>query len=190
VRAARERHPSERLQLRVVTPGDQEILAEPCDILAPNALGGSINSQTIPRLQAKIVCGAANNQLLDPHQDAAALRARSIVYVPDFVANRMGIVNCANEQYGSIPDDPAILRHYDPAWENSVYRITRSVLERAERAGVTSTEAANALADELAEQPHPIFPDRTAQIITGLLASGWASAPAPAAVRVASGSRR
>jgi glutamate dehydrogenase/leucine dehydrogenase len=190
VRAARERHAGERLQLHVVAPGDQEILAEPCDILAPNALGGIINSQTIPRLQAKVVCGAANNQLLDPARDAALLRDRSIVYVPDFVANRMGIVNCANEQYGSIPDDPAIMRHYDPAWENSVYRITRSVLERAERAGVTSTEAANALADELAEQPHPIFPDRTAQIIAGLLASGWASAPAPAPVRAAAGGRR
>jgi len=190
VRAVRERHPGERLQLRVVTPGDQEILAEPCDILAPNALGGIINSETIPRLQAKIVCGAANNQLLDQHRDAALLRARSLVYVPDFVANRMGIVNCANEQYGSIPDDPVIMRHYDPAWENSVYRVTRSVLERAERAGITSTEAANALADELAEQPHPIFPDRTAQIITGLMASGWASAPAPAPVLVAAGGRR
>ena len=190
VRAAHERHPGERLQLRVVTAGDQEILAEPCDILAPNALGGIINSQTIPRLQAKIVCGAANNQLLDQQRDAALLRARSIVYVPDFVANRMGIVNCANEQYGSIPDDPAIIRHYDPAWENSVYRITRSVLERAERAGVTSTEAANALADELAEQPHPIFPDRTAQIISGLMASGWASAAAPAPVFAAAGGRR
>lgn len=190
VRAVRERHPGDRLQLRVVAPGDQEILAEPCDILAPNALGGIINAETIPRIQAKIVCGAANNQLLDQQRDAALLRARSIVYVPDFVANRMGIVNCANEQYGSIPDDPAIMRHYDPAWENSVYRITRSVLERAERAGITSTEAANALADELAQQPHPIFPDRTAQIINGLMASGWASAPAPAPVRVAAGGRR
>jgi glutamate dehydrogenase/leucine dehydrogenase len=190
VRAVRERHPGERLQLRVVTPGDQEILAEPCDILAPNALGGIIHSESIPRLQAKIVCGAANNQLLDPQRDAALLRARSVVYVPDFVANRMGIVNCANEQYGSIPDDPAIMRHYDPAWENSVYRITRSVLERAERTGITSTEAANALADELADQPHPIFPDRTAQIITGLMASGWASAPARAPALVAAGGRR
>src|SRR3954469_284224 len=50
VRAVRERHPGERLQLRVVTPGDQGILAEPCDILAPNALGGIINAETIPRL--------------------------------------------------------------------------------------------------------------------------------------------
>src|SRR6185295_1594290 len=114
VRAARERHPGDRVQLRVVPPGDQEILAEPCDILAPNALGGILNPESIPRLQAKIVCGAANNQLLDQQRDAALLRARSIAYVPDFVANRMGIVNCANEQYGSIPDDPAIVRHYDP----------------------------------------------------------------------------
>jgi glutamate dehydrogenase/leucine dehydrogenase len=187
VRALRERMPSERVSLRVVTPGDQDILAEPCDILAPNALGGILNPETIPRLRAPIVCGAANNQLLDPQRDAALLEQRSVLFVPDFLANRMGIVNCANEQYGSIPDDPAILRHYDASWEGSVYRVTRSVLERAERAGITSTEAANALADELAEQPHPIFPDRTRQIIAGLMADGWAhAAPAPP-VRAAAG---
>jgi glutamate dehydrogenase/leucine dehydrogenase len=190
VRAVRERHPGDRVQLRVVSAGDQEILAEPCDILAPNALGGILNPESIPRLQAKVVCGAANNQLLDPERDAALLRARSIAYVPDFVANRMGIVNCANEQYGIIPEDPAIVRHYDARWEGSVYRVTRSVLERAERAGITSTEAANALADELAEQPHPIFPDRSGQIIAGLLADGWASTPAPVAARAAAGAGR
>lgn len=187
VRAIRERHPGERLQVSLVAPGDQSVLFEPCDVLAPNALGGILNPETIPRLRAKLVCGAANNQLLDPQRDALLLQQQGITHVPDFVANRMGIVNCANEQYGSFPDDPAILRHYDPSWDNSVYRITRSVLERAERAGITSTEAANALADELAEQPHPIFPDRTSQIISSLMASGWAQPSAPQPLRVVAG---
>ncbi|MEY4546553.1 MAG: hypothetical protein RL685_2748 [Pseudomonadota bacterium] len=187
VRAIRERHPGDRVQVSLVAPGDQSILFEPCDVLAPNALGGILNVDTIGRLHTKLVCGAANNQLLDQQRDALLLQQRAISYVPDFVANRMGIVNCANEQYGSIPDDPAIMRHFDPSWENSVYRITRSVLERAERAGITSTEAANALADELAEQPHPIFPDRTSQIVTGLMASGWAHPSAPVPLRAAAG---
>src|SRR6185295_10048543 len=50
-------------------PGDNRILAEPCDILAPNALGGVLNPDTIPGIQARIVCGAANNQLLDDVRD-------------------------------------------------------------------------------------------------------------------------
>lgn len=163
------------IQIRTVTSGDREIFAEPCDIFAPNALGGILDTDNIARLRTKIVCGAANNQLLDQQRDAASLARRSITYVPDFVANRMGIVNCANEQYGSIEDDPAINRHYDKDWHGSVYRVTQEVLRRADSAGITSTQAANALADELSEQPHPIFPDRGGAIITALMAQGWAN---------------
>lgn len=50
--------------------------------------------------RASIVCGAANNQLADPENGDRGLCERGITYVPDFVANRMGIVNCANEQVG------------------------------------------------------------------------------------------
>jgi glutamate dehydrogenase/leucine dehydrogenase len=174
VRTLSHRYPSERVTIRVVASSDREILTEPCDILAPNALGGILEPASIARLQAKIVCGAANNQLLDQDRDAALLAQRGITYVPDFVANRMGIVNCANEQYGSIDADPAILRHFDRDWSNSVYRVTRTVLARAASSQLTSAGAANALADELAEQPHPIFPDRTAAIIRGLMEQGWA----------------
>jgi leucine dehydrogenase len=174
VRTLTHRYPTERVQLRTVALSDREILAEPCDVLAPNALGGVLNPESIPRLQAKVVCGAANNQLLDQERDAALLAERGIAYVPDFVANRMGIVNCANEQYGSLDQDPAILRHFDRDWQGSVYRVTRAVLARASSSRVTSAGAANALADELAEQPHPIFPERTAAIIRGLMEHGWA----------------
>ena len=96
------------VSLRVVPAGDDSILDEAADIFAPNALGAVLNPRTIPRLKARIVCGAANNQLEDETRDDRALNDRGILYVPDFVANRMGIVNCANEQYGSLPDDPAI----------------------------------------------------------------------------------
>ena len=174
IRTLAQRYPADRVVLRVVAPSDREILAEPCDILAPNALGGVLNPESIPRLRATIVCGAANNQLLDAERDAALLAQRGITYVPDFLANRMGIVNCANEQYGSIHDDPAIARHFDPSWAGSVFRVTQSVLQRAATSATTSSAAANALADELAEQPHPIFPDRGAAIIRGLLEEGWA----------------
>lgn len=171
-------YPDGRFLVRVVAPGDREILAEPCDILAPNALGGILEPATIARLRTRIVCGAANNQLLDQDRDAKLLAARSVVYVPDFLANRMGIVNCANEQYGWFENDPAIVKHFDREWEGSVYRVTQAVLRRATATGITSTEAANALADELAARAHPIFPDRTRAIIQALLRDGWASAHA------------
>ena len=63
--------------------------------------------------------GAANNQLADPVNGDVAIAAQGITYVPDFVANRMGIVNCANEAYGRVgddaDDDPAIARHLGTA---------------------------------------------------------------------------
>ena len=153
--------------------GDNSILAEPCDILAPNALGGILNPDTVPTIQARIVCGAANNQLLDDFRDAQALADRGIVYVPDYLCNRMGIVHCANEQYGQIPDDPAITRHFGHEWDNSVYVITRRALELAAQHNITTAAAANRLADELATAPHPIWGHRTQAIIDGLIADRW-----------------
>jgi leucine dehydrogenase len=61
------------------------------DILAPCALGGILDEDTVPAMRARIVCGAANNQL---SHDALAveLARRGILYAPDFVANAGGLV--------------------------------------------------------------------------------------------------
>jgi len=167
------RYPGAPLEIRLSAPGDASILAEPCDILAPNALGAILNPTTIPTIQAPIICGAANNQLLDERRDADALRARGILYVPDFLANRMGIVSCANEQYGAVHSDPAIHRHLGRTWENSVYLTTRRTLELAEREGITTAAAAIHLADQLAREPHPIWGHRGRAIIDTLVDQGW-----------------
>jgi glutamate dehydrogenase/leucine dehydrogenase len=161
--------------VRHVPLGDTSVLAEECDVVSPSALGGVLNPETIPRLRCRVVCGAANNQLLDEERDARALRERGITFVPDFVASRMGIVTCANEQYGSLPDDPAILRHFGRTWENAVYVVTHKVLEAAARDGITEAAAASALADELSLVPHPIFPHRTADLVQALVREHWES---------------
>ena len=170
----RAQHADAPVEIRTVTRDDDGILAEPCDVLAPSALGGVLNSETIPTLQAPIVCGAANNQLLDDSADDAALAERGIVYVPDFVANRMGIVNCANEMYGQVPSDPHFDRHFDREWEHSIFAVTKKVLERARAAGVTTSDAANELADEACRVPHPIWGHRGWKIVEGLTADDWA----------------
>lgn len=162
------------LELRHCAPDDLSIFETPCDVFAPNALGGVLNPETIGRLRTGIVCGAANNQLLDDGRDMDALVQREILYVPDFVANRMGIVNCANEAYGEVPDDPVIAQHLGRDWEHSVFNATRRVLLKARQSGQTTAAAANALADELSTQLHPIWPHRGQQIIEGLVSRGWA----------------
>jgi glutamate dehydrogenase/leucine dehydrogenase len=169
----RARFAGRRVEIRLAAPGDNAILAEPCDVLAPCALGGVLNPDTIPSIRAPIVCGAANNQLLDDRRDDRLLAERGIVYVPDYVCNRMGIVNCANEQYGSLPEDPAIERHFGRDWDNSVYAITRAVLELATREGITTAAAANRLADQACTVPHPIWGHRGRAIAAGLVRDGW-----------------
>jgi leucine dehydrogenase len=70
-----------------------------CDVFAPCALGSALNDETIPRLKARIVAGAANNQLALPrHGDD--LHARGILYAPDYAINAGGLINVAQEAVG------------------------------------------------------------------------------------------
>lgn len=69
-----------------------EILRTKADILAPCALGGVINDETIPQLSVEIVVGSANNQLLEDRH-GERLHELGILYVPDYVANAGGVVH-------------------------------------------------------------------------------------------------
>ncbi len=61
------------------------------DVFAPCALGAVINDETVPRLNTKIIGGAANNQLAEiRHGDL--LHRRGILYAPDYAINAGGII--------------------------------------------------------------------------------------------------
>jgi leucine dehydrogenase len=81
-----------------VAPDDA--IAADVDIYAPCALGGSINAGTIGRLKAKIVAGAANNQLKTPDMDQA-LKDRGVLYCPDYVINGAGVISVGLEIIGA-----------------------------------------------------------------------------------------
>lgn len=162
-----------RVEFSLVGPNDHSILFENVDIVSPSALGGSLNSETIPKIMAPIIVGAANNQLLDERADSKLITEKEIVYVPDFLCNRMGIVNCSNEQYGNVLNDPLISRHFGREWENSIFKMTITVLNRSKEKDITSAIAANEIADELSLIPHPIFGHRGKQIVNGLLLEKW-----------------
>ena len=55
-----------------------ELIAAECDVFSPNALGAVLNRSSIPRLKARVVAGAANNQLARD-SDGEELRARGIL---------------------------------------------------------------------------------------------------------------
>jgi leucine dehydrogenase len=90
----RRRADAQRLGARWTTP--DEALTAPVDVLAPCALGGMLNEDTVPRLQAPVIAGAANNQLAD-ESIAGLLAERGVLWAPDFVANAGGIINISVE---------------------------------------------------------------------------------------------
>jgi len=117
-----------------------KIFETPCDVIAPCALGSALNDATIPRLVAKIVAGAANNQLAQPrHGDD--LHARGILYAPDYAINAGGLVNVAQEVLG-----------YDAKKSREkTLQIYDTILEIADRSGKTGTPTYR-IADMMVEE--------------------------------------
>jgi len=72
------------------------IMATPCDVFSPNALGAILDDSGIAALDCAIVAGGANNQLSRP-EHGAKLAARGILYAPDYVINAGGIISVATE---------------------------------------------------------------------------------------------
>eukprot|EP01080_Neovahlkampfia_damariscottae_P002220 gene2220-2394_t len=161
-----------RVKFVLTERDDNSILEEECDVLAPNALGGIITEELVSKIKAPVICGAANNQLANASIDKM-LKERGIVYVPDFLNNRMGIVNCANESYGYVENDEAIEKHFARTWKHSIFNTTMDVLNEAEDKNIGSDEAAKKIADRLQEEEHPIFGHRGIQIIRSIVKSNW-----------------
>ena len=110
----------------------------PADIFAPCALGGSLNSGTIPEIRAVIVAGAANNQLLE-ESDAERLEARGILYAPDYIANAGGVINGSREILGWTPERAA-------AKVEAIFDTTLGVLRQAALHKISPAQAADHLA--------------------------------------------
>ena len=118
------------------------ILSAECEVLAPCALGGVLNDDTISRLACQIVAGAANNQLLEDRH-GAALHARGILYAPDYVINAGGLINIALElQPGGYDRARALAR------VETIGTTLAEVFERATRAGLPTHEVADRIARE------------------------------------------
>ncbi|CAH1783520.1 unnamed protein product, partial [Owenia fusiformis] len=162
----------DRLVTQKVPIDDNSVLAYPCDILSPCAVGNVLTKETIPQIHAKIVCGAANNQL-GCDKDDELLAENGVTYIVDSLANRMGIVQCASEIYGRLPNDPAILRHFDKTWENSIYVMVKRILQTAKDENITPAVAATRIADTLNLEPNPIWPNRAHLIVESLVKDGW-----------------
>ncbi|WP_404367282.1 Glu/Leu/Phe/Val dehydrogenase [Marinobacter sp.] len=124
----------------------EDILFLPVDVLAPCAMGAVLNDESIPRLQAPIVAGAANNQLSRASHDQS-LWQRGILYAPDFVINAGGIIDIHYERIGA---DPAIVRKH----VESIGDTLDEIFTRSARDERPTGEIANQLAEERFEHHH------------------------------------
>ena len=122
--------------------GVDEVYDMDVDVYAPCGLGATLNDETIPRLKASIVCGAANNQLKDEKKHGYQLMDRGITYAPDFQVNAGGLINVGAEYYGPYNRD----RSYKDA--EKIYDACWNIYQLAEKESISTQEAAIKLAKQ------------------------------------------
>ncbi|TYR82477.1 Glu/Leu/Phe/Val dehydrogenase [Priestia megaterium] len=131
----------EEFGAKAVDPND--IYGVECDIYAPCALGATINDETIPQLKAKVIAGAANNQLKEArHGDL--IHELGIVYAPDYVINAGGVINVADELVGY--NRERALKKVEGIYDN-----IEKVIEISKRDSIPTYMAADRLAEERIE---------------------------------------
>jgi valine dehydrogenase (NAD+) len=109
------------------------------DVYAPCALGAALDDQTVPALQAALVCGAANNQLAHAGIEKQ-LADRGVLYCPDYVVNAGGLIQVADEIGGYVAERAA-------ARAMGIFETTRAVLREATTEGVPPAQAADRVAE-------------------------------------------
>jgi valine dehydrogenase (NAD+) len=104
-------------------------------------MGGALTDEVVAALQARVVCGAANNQLAHPGVEKL-LADRGVLYAPDYVVNSGGVIQVADELHGF---DFARAR----AKTALIFDTTRRVFSLAAADGVPPALAADRLAERL-----------------------------------------
>lgn len=119
---------------------DYEIYSLDIDVFSPCAFGGIINSKTIPLLQAKIIAGAANNQLENENLHGRMLAEKGILYAPDYVINAGGLINVYNEMIG-YNEEKAFKQL------NNIYDTLLEIFDIFQKQQITTNEASKQLGE-------------------------------------------
>jgi leucine dehydrogenase len=121
-------------------PAGEEHLV-PTDVFVPAGIGGVLTDDVIDALDARVVCGPANNPLAD-RSGADRLAARGVLYAPDFVVNAGGVIWLDGVAKG-LGDRETIM-----ARVAGIGDTVERVFAEAEARGVTPLVAAEGLAAE------------------------------------------
>ncbi|MFB7593230.1 Leu/Phe/Val dehydrogenase [Streptomyces sp. NPDC056160] len=133
--------------VRRVADTDALIRVEGLDVYAPCALGGALNDATVPVLTARVVCGAANNQLAHPGVEKD-LADRGILYAPDYVVNAGGVIQVADELHGFDFDRCR-------AKAAKIFDTTLAIFARAKEDGIPPAAAADRIAEQRMAEARP-----------------------------------
>jgi leucine dehydrogenase len=128
----------EQFGAKAVSP--EEIISVEADVFAPCALGAVLNERTIPTIKAKVVAGAANNQL-ETENDGFELQSRGIVYAPDYAINGGGLINVAAELEGY--NKELVLSKV-----SNIQQTIASILDLAKKEDVPPHVAADRMAEQ------------------------------------------
>ncbi len=117
-----------------------EIYDVDADVYSPTALGGTVNEATIDRIKAKVICGAANNQLAT---DAIGdeLHRRGVLYAPDYAVNAGGLMNVSLEIDG-------YNRERAMRMMRTIYYNLGRIFEISQRENLPTYKAADRMAEE------------------------------------------
>ncbi len=126
--------------IQVIAPND--IATSDVDVYSPCALGATLNSASIPLLNCKVVCGAANNQLKDEILDGNAIMQRGILYAPDFLINAGGVINCYTEAIGGYSKEKT-MQFIEP-----IYNKVIEIFDKSAADNINPQLAAMAIAKE------------------------------------------
>ncbi|WP_332695916.1 branched-chain amino acid dehydrogenase [Halalkalibacter lacteus] len=121
-----------------------DIYGVECDIFAPCALGAIINDKTIPQFKAKVIAGAANNQLKE-ERHGSLIHEIGIVYAPDYVINAGGVINVADELNGY--NSERALKKVE-----GIYQNIEKVIDISKRDQIPTFKAADRMAEERIER--------------------------------------
>ncbi|WP_172717107.1 Glu/Leu/Phe/Val dehydrogenase [Neorhizobium sp. T6_25] len=125
-------------KFRATAAASGQIHLTDADVYSPCALGGTLSQKTVPEIRAKIIAGAANNQLSAPLQDKL-LWERGITYCPDYIVNAGGVLSVARK--GVQFDLTEAL-----ARVKTIYDTTHKVLALSEVEGIPTGVAAERFA--------------------------------------------
>jgi leucine dehydrogenase len=131
-----------RDEFRMKCISTENVYSQECDIFAPCALGGVLNSRTIPQLKCRVVAGGANNQLAEP-EDANRLKERGILYAPDYVINVGGAMFLIGMETQNLSQE-----HVENEITGGIQNVLTQIFELSITKEITTEAAARQVAEK------------------------------------------